>query len=307
MLKQSAFKLANGDECPIIHLPRRSTFFLAFDLILIFTFVVGWALTFIDDLSKDDGDKVILDNPLLRVAGFNPITVGINHFPARIMANIVWGIMLFPLTMYFVGSLFHYHYCGFSTGVKRFLTFVQVVSYFFVMGFGLLVGFEPKFNLPKFKRMPSEQLDTDEDFLMVVWQIEIHFLGFILMMAGLGAIRGLEIFSFYTDPSFKGNWPSNANVYIGAQLFYVLLCLGGIVVPAQLMFKVHDHLKASITDQIEYTWFSFEAYISYAWRILFVVVPLFTWWLTPKTTPIICVTQGSAGKKGPSKATKYYP
>lgn len=290
---------------------------MAFDLLLVLTFACGWALTYLGDYVNDR--STFEHNALLHAAGFNPITVGINHFPARIMSNSVWGVILFPLTMYFVASLFHYHWNGFSPGMKVTLGVLQFLAYGFVMGFGLLLGFEPILHEDHFKGVTRAALETGnlrvkEDFEGAVYDIQVHFWGFVIFIIGLGMIRLLECVTFCSDPFFKKSWNSRYNAYVTCQIIYAIINFVGAIVPVMLIWEVKENLIQYLVGldtgvKPVYANLAFQKYVSDGWRVLFVVMPLVTWWLAPSRKPMICVTRGCDPKikRGAGKPQKMYP
>lgn len=260
---RNTLALQDGHRLPSLNLPSRATWFLCFDMLVVATFLLGWCMTVINI------PEVIDDNPLIRVAGYNPVTVGINHYPARVVANVLWGVMLFPLTMFSIAKFYHLTHCGLNDGTKFLMRVMMVTSYCLIMGFGCSLGFIPKFMDPT--------------------GVIVHLAGFCFFLFGLAICRGVEILCFLWDPVHRtgegGTWPEKGNRYVASQCTYVLLCFVGGLCPGKMMLATDmEERLANAEYAAEQRFWDWDSLLNIIWSVLFICIPFVVWHSSPHNT-----------------------
>lgn len=252
---EAAFqKVPVGDIAPYaLHLPSKAFWWIAFDILFICAFAVGWALTLWLH------PQILSDNPILRVFKVNNICVGVDFGPARAAGNIMWGVMLIPASMYVVTSYFNVRQIE-SERMGKLLVWLLCLGYICTMCFGLSFGIAPNHDDPI--------------------SVYIHTWGFAMGVLGYAIMRLSEIVLYIQQ--YPRPWTRDVKIYLGL-LGLFFFWIAGAVFPLfhTLLFDDYAALLQEQPPTFEEQARSAMFIEMWIWTVGTFTLPMMTWKFLP--------------------------
>jgi len=234
-----------------LRLPSKAFWFMAFDIWFIASFVVGWIMTLVFN------PEVLSDNPILRVFSVNNICIGVDVGPARLVANVCWGVMLFPMAMFGFTSYLHMRAYGMKEHIVQMQKVLLFLGYIAAMCFGLAFGIQPR---------------VDDAFSVLT-----HFFGFTMGLFGYSLLRLTEVVGYINQ--HPKPWPKGGQFYLFVLILHFLWAFVQIFSMLPVFFfgdvagNLHHTPKGSDPTMMIVMW---------AWTFGILSLPFITWKYMPE-------------------------